>query len=87
MSLGKPEDVETYCKRLIDEVGQDGGFILSNGCSMPSDPKPENVRAMIQIAKNCECPRDDTACYLSIQVGETEPARSCHTVCESGMIW
>jgi len=54
MSIGKPEDVEAYCKKLIDEVGGDGGFILSNGCSMPPNPKPENVRAMIDTGKNYE---------------------------------
>jgi hypothetical protein len=54
MSLGKPEDVEVYCKKLIDEVGGDGGFILSTGCEMPTAVKLDNWRAMIQTAKNYE---------------------------------
>lgn len=29
--IGKPQDIEDYCKKLIDEVGQGGGFILSAG--------------------------------------------------------
>ena len=57
LSIGKPEDVEAYCKKLIDEIGGDGGFILSNGCSMPPNPKPENVRAMIETGKNYELSR------------------------------
>jgi uroporphyrinogen-III decarboxylase len=43
----KPQDeVMAYCKRLIQEVGRDGGFILSSGCSIPANAKAENVRAM-----------------------------------------
>ena len=54
MSLGKPEDMEAYCKKLIDEVGGDGGFILGTGCEMPTAVKLDNWRAMIQTAKNYE---------------------------------
>jgi Uroporphyrinogen decarboxylase (URO-D) len=53
-TLGTPMDVEAYCKRLIDEVGEGGGFILSSGCSVPHDAKPENVRAMIQTGNTYE---------------------------------
>jgi len=35
LSLGKPEEVGAYCRKLIDEVGGDGGFILGSGCSVP----------------------------------------------------
>ncbi len=52
LSVGKPEDVEDYCKRLISEVGRDGAFILSTGCSTPPTVKPENFRAMIETGKN-----------------------------------
>jgi hypothetical protein len=52
LSLGKPEDVEAYCKKLIDEVGADGGFILSTACEMPTEVKIENWRAMVQTPKN-----------------------------------
>jgi hypothetical protein len=51
LSLGKPEDVEAYCRRLIKEVGGDGGFILSSGCEMPAAVRAENWRAMIETAK------------------------------------
>ena len=46
-SLGTPEQVTDYCKRLLSEVGPDG-FILSSGCDVPVDAKPENVRAMVE---------------------------------------
>jgi uroporphyrinogen-III decarboxylase len=51
LKLGEPDEVDEYCRRLIMEVGAEGGFILSSGCSMPADAKPENVRAMIQSVK------------------------------------
>jgi hypothetical protein len=52
LSLGKSEDVASYCKKLIDIVGKDGGFILSTGCTCPVDAKFENVKAMIDTAKD-----------------------------------
>lgn len=54
LSLGKPEEVEAYCKKLIDEVGDDGGLILGSGCSVPSAVKVDNFRAMIETGKNHE---------------------------------
>jgi uroporphyrinogen-III decarboxylase len=51
LSLGKPEEVEAYCKRLIDEVGRDGGLILGVGCSVPYEVKPENLRALLETGK------------------------------------
>ncbi len=46
LSLGTPEEVTQYCKRLIREIGP-GGFILSSGCDVPIDAKYENVKAMV----------------------------------------
>jgi uroporphyrinogen-III decarboxylase len=46
LKLGEPEEVDEYCHRLITELGADGGFILSSGCTVPVDARPENVRAM-----------------------------------------
>ncbi|WXG46184.1 MAG: uroporphyrinogen decarboxylase family protein [Candidatus Atabeyarchaeum deiterrae] len=49
--LGTTNEVEKYCIRLIKEVGEGGGFILSSGCSVPVDAKLENIKAMIDTAK------------------------------------
>ena len=54
LSIGRPEEVAAYCKRLIDQVGGDGGFILGSGCSVPPDVKPENFRAMVETGKTHE---------------------------------
>ncbi|MBN2027525.1 MAG: hypothetical protein JW854_12265 [Actinobacteria bacterium] len=48
LKLGEPDEVDEYCRRLIVELGADGGFILSGGCTVPVDSKPENVEAMLQ---------------------------------------
>jgi len=51
LKLGEPEEVEEYCRRLMREIGSDGGFILSSGCTIPIDAKPENVEAMLRSAQ------------------------------------
>ncbi len=48
LTVGTPDQVDEHCKRLITEVGKDGGFILSNGCTLPADSKHENVKAMFE---------------------------------------
>jgi hypothetical protein len=49
MTTGEPGDVRNYCRKLIDSVGRDGGFILDVATGM-DDAKPENVRAMYEAA-------------------------------------
>jgi uroporphyrinogen-III decarboxylase len=50
LSLGKPQDVKDYVKKLIDTVGKDGGLIISNGAFF-DHAKAENVKAMVEAAK------------------------------------
>ena len=52
LSLGKPEEVKEYCQRLIDEVGEGGGFMLTSGCECPVDVRPENLRAMVDTGRS-----------------------------------
>ncbi len=47
---GNPEDVKAYCKKLIDVVGQGGGFILDPEVPM-FDDDPENVKVMTDFTK------------------------------------
>jgi len=46
LAFATPEKVRDYCRRLIQVVGKGGGFILSSGCSLPPNAKPENVSVM-----------------------------------------
>lgn len=50
LARGSYQDNFNYCRNLIRDIGYNGGFILSSGCSVPSDAKPENVRAMYDAA-------------------------------------
>ncbi len=51
LALGTVDQTVEECKRLIDVVGKGGGFILSSGCELPYNTKPENLAAMIETAK------------------------------------
>ncbi len=44
-TIGDPSEVDTYCKRLLTELGPLGGFILGSGCTLPYQAKHENVKA------------------------------------------
>ena len=48
---GSPQKVGDYCKKLIDIVGRDGGFLLDGAFGIPDEAKPENVAAMAEITK------------------------------------
>jgi hypothetical protein len=43
--------VSDYCKKLIDEVAADGGFIMDAAGVVQWDAKEENVRAMIETTR------------------------------------
>lgn len=48
-TLGTPDEVYDYAMRLIKDIGP-SGFILAQGCDIPPDAKPENVKAMTSAA-------------------------------------
>ncbi len=50
LSVGTPQDVKDYVKKLIDTAGKGGGYIMANGAAL-DNVKPENVRAMIDFTK------------------------------------
>ncbi len=53
LAVGTPKQVEDYVKKLIETCGEGGGFIVMNGAVI-DEAKPENVKAMIEAAKNTE---------------------------------
>ena len=50
LQVGSVQDIKDYCKKLIDVVGKDGGYILSPRSST-DEVKPENLKAMIDFTK------------------------------------
>lgn len=51
LSRSSVSEVEKAVKECIDKAAKGGGFILSSSNSIHSSVKPENYRAMIQIAR------------------------------------
>lgn len=50
LTTSSPQQVSDYVKGLIDDVAQDGGFILATG-AVVDEAKPENLHAMIDTAR------------------------------------
>jgi uroporphyrinogen-III decarboxylase len=50
LSLGSPNEVKEHCRRLIQAVGRDGGYILDPGAGIDT-ARVENLRAMIEAAR------------------------------------
>jgi len=50
LKTGTPDEVKAYCKKLIDIVGKDGGFIM-DASTVVDDARPENLKAMFAFTK------------------------------------
>jgi uroporphyrinogen-III decarboxylase len=50
LCTANPDQIRARCKKLIESVGRDGGFIFSTGAGMQG-AKAENVKVMIETAK------------------------------------
>ena len=50
MAYGTPDEVSEYCEKLI-QMGMKGGYMLSSGCEIPLNAKPENIIAMMNSVK------------------------------------
>ncbi len=51
LAFGSPDDVRACCKKVIDGVARDGGYILDASAIMQDEPQVENVRAMTQFTR------------------------------------
>jgi uroporphyrinogen decarboxylase len=49
---GSVQDVEDACKRVIETVGTDGGFVLVPGCDIPPTVPYENIQKFVQVARD-----------------------------------
>jgi uroporphyrinogen-III decarboxylase len=50
LATGTPQEVKEYCRNLIEVCAPGGGYILAGGASIDTG-KPENLRAMMEAAK------------------------------------
>jgi hypothetical protein len=49
LSFGKPEEIRDCCRKVIDGVAQDGGYIMDAGAIMQNDMSVENMRAWTEF--------------------------------------
>lgn len=51
LSFGKPEDVRECCKKVIQGVSQDGGYIMDASAIMQNDTSIENMKVMTEATR------------------------------------
>ena len=51
LAFGTPQDVRDCCKKVIDGVARDGGYIMDASAIMQDDTKAENLRAMTEFTR------------------------------------
>lgn len=51
LAFSSPQEVKQFCKKVIEVVGKDGGYIMDAGAIVMSDAKPENMMAMSQAVE------------------------------------
>ncbi|RKY11775.1 MAG: hypothetical protein DRP65_03310 [Planctomycetota bacterium] len=51
LSYGTADEVRDCCKKVIDGVAKDGGYVLDAGAIIQNDAKVENIRAMTDYVR------------------------------------
>ncbi len=51
LSYGSPDEIRDYCRKVIDGVAREGGYILDASAIMQNDTDPENLRAMTTFVR------------------------------------
>ena len=51
LSYGKPDEVRDFCLKVINEVAQEGGYIMDAGAIMQDDTSIENMKIMTQVCR------------------------------------
>ena len=49
--LGHPDQIAEEARRLVELFADRGGFVLSSGCEIPPEAKPENIVALVAAAR------------------------------------
>lgn len=52
MQVCQPDEITAYYKNLVDVIGADNGYIMCEGCFLSAHTNLDNVRAMVDVAKN-----------------------------------
>ncbi|MCC6819568.1 MAG: uroporphyrinogen decarboxylase family protein [Verrucomicrobiota bacterium] len=51
LSYGKPDEVRAHCRKVIDGVAKDGGYIMDASAIMQDDTSIENLRALTDFTR------------------------------------
>jgi hypothetical protein len=51
LARGSVDDVRQHCKKIIDEVARDGGYIMDASAIVQNDAKIENIQAMTDFTR------------------------------------
>ncbi len=51
LAKGTPEEVKAECKKVIDAVARDGGYVMDASALIMNDAKVENVLAMVEFTR------------------------------------
>lgn len=52
LGYGTPEEMREYCKKVIDGVARDGGYIMDASAIIQNDAKIENIKAMTEFTRD-----------------------------------
>ncbi|MEM2944886.1 MAG: uroporphyrinogen decarboxylase family protein [Thermoproteota archaeon] len=52
LTLGTPDEVHRYCKKIIDSIASEGGYIMDASAIIQNDAKVENVKAMTEFTRS-----------------------------------
>jgi uroporphyrinogen-III decarboxylase len=50
LQVGTPDDVKSYCKKMIDVAGKGGGFVMCSR-SVLDEARPENIKVWFEFTK------------------------------------
>ena len=51
LSYGTPDEVRAHCKKIIDDVAREGGYIMDASAIMQNDTSIENLRALTDFTR------------------------------------
>jgi uroporphyrinogen-III decarboxylase len=51
LARGKPAEVRQFCKKIIDGIARDGGYIMDASAIVQNDAQMENLRAMTEATR------------------------------------
>ena len=74
LAFGTPEEVKAHCRKLIETLGAEGGYIMDASAIMQSDIALENLRAMTDATLEYGVYRSASSAYLNPVAGHVSDA-------------